>query len=259
MRSGYLTPVLPRVYAVGHVASGEHARLFSLILFAGPQAALSHATCAHWRGWLRYPAGETHVSTPRHVRTRVPGAVFHVCRDLKRELVDGIPCTTVAQTLLDLAATEPAHLVQRALAQLDYERRLNPKAIRAACGRGRPGSGALRAALQAYIPATARTRSELEDSFLRLCARHGIPLPEVNARVHGIEVDAHWPGAALVVELDGSANHHSAAQRNRDQSRALKLRAHGVQVVRYTNHQVRHEQGLVAADLLRELARRHIC
>lgn len=256
--SGYLTPVLPRVYAVGHLAADERARLFALILFAGPDAALSHATGAHWRGWLRYPDRDTHISTPRQIRTRVPGASFHGVREVQRELVDGIPCTTVTQTLLDLAATGPAALLHRALAQLDYERRLNADAIRAACGRGRPGSAALRDALAAYIPAMARTRSELEDEFLRLCARHGIPRPEVNARVHGIEVDAHWPAAALVVELDGAGNHASAAQRNRDQRRALRLRAHGVEVVRYTHHQVLHEAGLVAADLRRELARRHI-
>jgi hypothetical protein len=256
VRSGYLTPVLPRVYAVGHVASDERARLFSLILFAGPEAALSHATGAHWRGWLRYPGTATQISTPRQIRTRVPGAIFHGCRDVQRELVYGIPCTTVTQTLLDLAASEPPQLVTRSLAQLDYERKLNADAIRAACGRGRPGSVALRDALETYIPALALTRSELEDEFLRLCARHGIPAPEVNASVHGIEVDAHWPAAGLVVELDGAANHASAAQRNRDQGRALELRAHGVDVVRYTHHQVLRESGAVAADLRRELARR---
>lgn len=258
VQSGYLTPVLPRVYAVGHVACDERARLFSLILFAGPEAALSHATGAHWRGWLRYPARETHISTPRQIRTRVPGAILHGCRELQRELVDGIPCTTVTQTLLDLAASEPPRLLHRALAQLDYERGLNADAIRAACGHGRRGSVALRDALASYIPALALTRSELEDEFLHLCARHGIPLPEVNVSVHGIEVDAHWPAAALVVELDGAANHASAAQRNRDQRRSLELRAHGVDVVRYTHHQVLREAGLVASDLHRELARRHI-
>lgn len=255
---GYLVPVLPRVYAVGHQNGDPDARLFALILLAGPGAALSHGSAAHRRGWLRYPVATTHISTPRRIRAPAREVVFHGGRSLERQPVDGIPCTTVTQTLLDLAASEPSALVHRALAQLDYQRALEPAAIREACGRGRRGSTALLRALGAYVPALALTKSELEDAFLRLCGRFKISLPEVNAVVHGIEVDAYWPAAALVVELDGAGNHSSGAQRNRDQRKALRLRAHGVELVRYTHHQVFREAREVAADLARELARRQI-
>ena len=256
--TGYLIPVLPRVYAVGHQADDERARLFALVLLAGPGAALSHLTAAYRRGWVRYPGTAIHVSTRRQIRAAPGGVRLHGRRAVDRELVEGIPCTTVTQTLLDLAASEPAALVSRALAQLDFERALDPAAIRAVCACGRPGSAVLSRALETYMPALAVTRSELEDELLRLCRRHRIPLPEVNAVVHGVEVDAYWPAASLVVELDGGANHSSAAQRNRDQRRALALRAHGVRVVRYTHHQVFREASEVAADLDRELARRQI-
>ncbi len=180
----------------------------------------------------------------------------HGCRESDREIVTGLPCTTVIQTLLDVAATEPLKLVMRSLAQLDYERRLDADTVRAACGRGRPGSTALLTALDGYVPQLARTRSELEEDFLRLCQQCEIPLPQVNALLHGIEVDCHWPGENLVVELDGQSNHGTSAQRNRDQNRALKLRAHGVQLVRYTHLQVNREAATVAADLLAQLRQR---
>lgn len=157
VESGYLVRVLPRVYAVGHLAPDQSAWLFSLILHAGPNASLSHGTAAHWRGWSRYPVAVTHLSTPRRIRKRLPGVRLHCGRQLEREVVNGIPCTSVTQTLLDLAATEPIKLVLRSLAQLDYERALDPAAIRAACGRGRPGSGALIEALESYIPQLARS------------------------------------------------------------------------------------------------------
>jgi very-short-patch-repair endonuclease len=254
--AGYLIPVLPRVYAVGHFTRDEASRLFSLVLFAGPSATLSHGTSAHWRGWLRYPVRPVHVSTPRRIRTRLTGVVIHSGRDLDRELVDGIPCTTVIQTLLDLAATEPPKLVHRALAQLDYQRELDSDAIREACGRGRPGSACLRAALEAYIPELARTKSDLEDEFLYLCSRFKIPLPEVNRTIHGIEVDCHWPDLQLVVELDGGRNHGTSSQRTRDQRKAMNLRAYGIPVIRYTQDQVFRDSKQVAKDLLAQIEQR---
>ncbi len=145
--------------------------------------------------------------------------------------------------------------MNRALAQLDYNRQLDRSAISQACGRGRPGSAALLAALDTYMPSLARTRSDLEDEFLYLCRRHAIPLPEVNTYVHGVEVDCYWPDLDLVVELDGGRNHSSAAQRHRDQRRALMLRGHGIEVIRYTEDQVFHAPRQVAGDLRAQIAR----
>lgn len=250
--TGYLFIVRPRVYAVGHRPTDARAEMFGLVLFAGPDAELSHGTSAHWRGWLRYAVASTHISTPRRIRAKMPGVVFHGRRELERELVNGLPCTTVTQTLLDLAATESRRLVHRALAQLDYDRRLDNRAVSDACD-GRPGSAALREALRSHIPQLARTKSELEDEFLYLCQRFEIPLPEVNVQIHGIEVDCYWPQFGFVVELDGGGNHGTAAQRNTDQRRSLKLRAHGVPVIRYTWDQITRDARTVAADLLAQM------
>ena len=178
---------------------------------------------------------------------------LHCERELDRELVNGIPCTTTTQTLLDLAATEHPRLVNRSLAQLDYEGKLNPDAIRKTCGRGRPGSKKLLEALHSYMPQLARTKSELEDEYLYVCQRFRIPLPEVNVYVHGEEVDCLWRDLGLVVELDGGRNHRSTAQRHRDQRKALKLRAHGLAVIRYSEDQVFNDPAQAAADTLAEL------
>ncbi|MDE3133850.1 MAG: DUF559 domain-containing protein [Acidobacteriota bacterium] len=256
---GYLIAVHPRVYAVGHFAADRPARLFSLVLHAGPDAGLSHGTCAHWRGWLRYPVKATHVSTPRRMAAPVAGVTLHCRRSIERELVNGIPCTTITQTLLDLAATEPPKLVYRSLAQLDYERRLRPAMIRKACGRGRPGSVALLEALGSYIPEMALTKSELEDEFLMLCRRFGIPIPTVNTSLDADEPDCYWPDAGLVVELDGDGNHGTPAQRRRDRRKEMKLRARGLTVIRYDPDQVMHDASSVANEvlaLIAELSRR---
>lgn len=256
VQAGYLVPVHRRVYAVGHLPNDTGARLSSLALFAGPSACISHGTCAHWRGWLRYSVAVTHVSTPRRIRIKLPGVHIHGERELDRELINGLPCTTITQTLLDVAATESERLVHRCLAQLDYERKLNRKAIQATCGRGRPGSAALLKALDAYMPQLARTKSELEDEFLYLCRRADLPLPKVNAKVHGVEPDCYWPDLKLVVELDGGGNHGTGPQRTRDQRKALILRAHGIDVIRYTEVQVFHEAEQVTVDVSAQIAKR---
>lgn len=68
--------------------------------------------------------------------------------------------------------------------------------------------------------------------------------------------DCYWPQFHLVVELDGDGNHGTAAQRNRDQRKALKLRAHGLTVVRYTYEQVSYDAAAVAADVLGQIEQR---
>lgn len=253
--AGHLIPVLPRVYAVGHRSDDERTTQFSLALFAGPNASLSHGTCAHWRGWLRYPVPATHVSTPRQIRTTLPGVLFHCRRELERELVNGIPCTTITQTLLDVAATESGRLIERCLAQLDYQRKLNRAAILDAAGRGRPGSAKLITALDSYMLQLAHTKSELEDEFLYLCRSASLPLPRVNTNLQGVEPDCYWPELRLVVELDGGGNHGTGPQRTRDQRKAMVLRAHGIDVIRYTEHQVFSEADQVTTDLRREIER----
>lgn len=254
LRTGYLIRILPRVYGVGHVADDDQTRLLSLVLFAGPGAAISHGTAAHHRGWLRYPVKATHIATPRRIRTCFRGVIFHYRPRTERELVNGIPCTSPTQTLVDVAATEPRKLVHRALAQLDYERRLDADAIRGVHGRGRPGSAALLDALTTYMPQLARTKSDLEDDFLYLCRRFDIPLPQVNVTLHGEETDCYWPTAGFIVELDGDGNHGTPAQRRRDRRKDMKLRAHGLTVVRYDADQVNHGAAAVAAEVLSQIS-----
>jgi very-short-patch-repair endonuclease len=95
-------------------------------------------------------------------------------------------------------------------------------------GRGRPGSRSLNGALAHHLPSLARTLSELEERFLELCHASNLPLPEVNARVGRMRVDALWREVAVAVELDGAAAHGGWAAIRRDREREIALRAHGL-------------------------------
>ena len=237
-RAGYLHQVLPRVYGVGHVAPNREADLWAAVLYAGPDGTLSHLTAAHWRDLADFPGRVIHVSTPRAC-AGLPGVAVHGRRaHLRRELVDGMPVTTVAQTVLDVAAsTSDLVLVRKLLAEIEYRTgTLDVDRLRVVCGRGRRGSVRLSQALDVYDPRLAHANGRLELGFYVFCERRqrkGIPLPELNVTIDGVRVDAYFRAHGLVVELDGDDNHRTPAQRRRDRRNELILRAHGIEVVRY--------------------------
>jgi very-short-patch-repair endonuclease len=249
---GYLQRVLPRVYAVGHAAPGTEADLVAALLYAGPGAMLSHATAAWWWGLIELPPAHIHVSTPRRCPSPANLRV-HGRRQLERTWNRRLPVTSVAQTLVDFAGQASPRRVKRALAEADFRRLLDFAAVEAALGNGRAGSDKLRAALGAYRPDLAHTRSELEQRFVELCERGAIRRPQLNAIVCGLMVDALWPDQKVIVELDGRAGHGTEAQLQRDHERDLTLRAAGYTVLRYTWRQITREGELVLADLRRAL------
>lgn len=252
-RQGYIRQVLPRVYAVGHRAPSYESDLAAALLYAGPGAALSHATAAHWLGLLEQKPRQIHVSTPRRCRS-MRGVVVHGRRAQERIWRQGFPLTPVPQLLLDLATTEPRRRLRKALASADYRNLLDVAAVDAALSRGRAGSARLREALAEHQPRLVRAKSDLEIAFVELCESRGLPLPEVNQRVAGWEVDALFRAQRIAVELDGYGNHRSPAQVKRDRRKELALRAAGLTPVRYSEDQLTYQPEQVVSDVLRLLA-----
>lgn len=256
LAQGYLTKVLPRVYAVGHLAPDRKADLWAAVLYAGPGAAVSHATAAHLRGLIDFPPRMIEVSTPRPKVRSIPGKVrVYADRIRPRELLRGVPTTTVPDTMLDLAATSTDSIVSRAVRQLDRRRELDVQALIAVCGRGRRGSKRLRAALDVLRPSIGYTNSELEQLFLELSHEWKIPEPRCNVVVAGVLVDAYWPEYRLVVEVDGADDHGTVPQMRHDRANELKLRARGLNVIRYDWVLLKRHDRAVRADLLAQIQR----
>jgi hypothetical protein len=157
--------------------------------------------------------------------------------------------TSVPRTLLDLANILSPRQLRRALAEADYRGLLDPIEIESVLGRGRPGSRALKAALRGHLPQLAETLSVLEERFLELCQSAGISLPEVNAGIGRMRVDALWREQRVVVELDGGPAHGGAAAMKRDRDWELALRSNGYFIVRYSWEQLSNRPVEVARDL----------
>jgi predicted transcriptional regulator of viral defense system len=188
------------VYAVGHDRLRREGWWTAAVLAAGPGALLSHRDAAALHG-LRPPGDHkrwevtTSGRTSSTDRIRVYGTVVLEEEDV--EVVDGIPVTSVARTLVDLAGTVPRAQLTKALNEAERQRVFDLRAIERAMATTaqRRGSGhtAMRRALEELKAIGARiTRSELEDRFLALLDAHDLPLPATNHGVEGMEVDAVW-------------------------------------------------------------------
>ncbi len=188
------------VFAVGHRALPRWGHDLAAVLACGPGAVLSHASAAALLGLRTSAATRADVTVPgRGGRRSRPGLRVHRAGLPGDEVatVDGIPCTTVARTVVDLAARLDDRGLERVLDQAEVLRVLDLAALRASLDRhpNRPGSGRLRGLVASWFPDAVPTRSVLEDRALAAIAACGLPRPVVNGRVLGFEVDLHWPAA----------------------------------------------------------------
>jgi very-short-patch-repair endonuclease/transposase len=249
IKDGYLFPVLPRVYAVGSRARTTESDLAAAILYAGPGAALSHATAAWWLGLIDEKPRRIQVTTPRRCRSLKSVRVYDR-RQRTRIMHRDLPVTSVPEILRDLAATAPLSTLRMALAKADYRGWLDVRAIEQGLVPGARGARRLRQALERHQPLLARTKSRLERKLIAICEAERLPMPEINTRYAGWEVDALWREPKLAVELDGWGNHHKPADLRRDRRKEMALRQAGLTVHRYSEDQL-DERTAVAAELRR--------
>jgi very-short-patch-repair endonuclease len=252
IRTRRLVRIHRGVYLVGVVAP-PYAHELAACLACGPLAVLSHRSAAViWqimKGRAR-PA-RLEVTIPEGYR-RHPGLRVYRIGTLRPDEVTrvrGIPITTAARTLYDLAGRLRRRPLERAVAEAIALRLTTATEVRAMALRqaGRRGAGRLRAVLDLGDP--RRTRSEAEEIFLGLVRRGGIELPVVNTRVAGYEVDFYWPAAHLAVEVDGFAFHISRRAFEQDRRRDAELATLGVRVVRVTWRQITEEPEAVVRRL----------
>ncbi|MEZ0294545.1 MAG: type IV toxin-antitoxin system AbiEi family antitoxin domain-containing protein [Solirubrobacteraceae bacterium] len=238
-----LRPLHRGVYALGHRWLRREAHRLAAVLACGDGAVLSHASAAaHW-GLRPSAATRIDVTVPRSGQRRRPGIRVHRHAALGAGEVtehESVPVTTPSRTLLDLAAALPRRSVERALDQAEVLRLFDATQLRAllAAHLRRPGTPLLRTLLDEHQAGTTLTRSELEEAFLRLCDRSGVPRPVVNGRALGFESDFASDDRALVVEVDGFAFHRTRRAFERDRTRDAVLAAAGVRTLRFTARQV---------------------
>ncbi len=249
LRRGALIPVYRGVYRVGHRAPGLESDYMAAVRAGGQGAVLGDRAAGHLLYLLRGrpPAPEVIAPTER----RVKGVATRRCRRMDPREVTiwrGIPVTTVARTLVDLAATLAPDELARACHEAGIRHGTTPAHVDAVLARrsNAPGARNLQEVLHGNVPVTL---SKLEARFLTLLRKNRLALPQTNRVTGGRRVDCRWPEQRLTVELDGYRYHRSRHAWEQDRRREREARARGDEFRRYTYGDVLEEPTLMLDEL----------
>jgi very-short-patch-repair endonuclease len=255
--SGRLVTLQRGVYALGHVALRREGPMLAEILAAGEHAVASHRSAAALWGIRPWTQRFVELTMPGRGGTlRRQGRIVHHSTDLpatERSVASGVPTTSLARTLVDLAAIVPAHHLRRAVERAEQAELFDLVAVSAVLEAhpGRPGRRPLLALLaDMHGHGVSVTRSDLEAMVLQLCLDHGFPRPQVNRHDGVRESDFRWPEHRLVVEVD-SWTFHGRTRRafDTDRARDRQLLREGWRVARFTDRQIVDGPDEIAAEL----------
>jgi very-short-patch-repair endonuclease len=251
VKAGWLVRAHRGVLAVGRQPLTLHGRFLAAVFSAGDGAVLSHLSAAVLWNLLPERGPRIDVTVPS---ARKGGRVVIAHRSpLSEEEITvrhGIPVTTPARTILDLAAVVSRREVERAMDEAAYLRLdLSGLAPRA----GRRGGAVISRVLAEHQAGTTRTRSEFEERMLALCRRFQLPAPLVNEEIEGYIADFVWLEERVIVETDGWQAHGTRRAFESDRLRDADLIAAQWRPLRLTWTRLTTEEDGVAAQLKRVL------
>jgi hypothetical protein len=225
------------VYAVGHGALTREGRWMAAVLSGGRGAVLSHRSAAMLWGIRRSARDRIEVTVSRQRRPRERIQYHQIQLELDQVAIhEGIPVTTPARTLDDLATVLGPHQLERAVEQAEILRLVDARGV------ARVGP----------------TESPLEDDFLAFVARYGLPRPNANMNIQVADrwfrPDCAWPHHRLVVELDSRSIHDTVRAFERDRERDRLLAVAGWRTIRITWRQLHDDPAALARDLSALLA-----
>jgi hypothetical protein len=261
LRAGRLHRVFRGVYALGRAPIDEKGGMFAATLACGEGAVVSHRSAAALMGLLDREPASIHVTARCQRGRKIDGIRSHSARHLRRDetgTFDGIPSTSPARTLVDVAVEVGMPTLRSCFERAAARRLLDIEAVEASLDPGRRGMPSLRLLLQewrgaASVAATQRLKSPLEAMVLPLLAKWGLPMPRCNAPVQlagrRIEVDFLWEEQRFVVEADSRDFHGTEVAFERDRWRDRELLRAGYSSLRVTRRQAEREADAVAAAI----------
>ena len=231
--------------------------LLAACLAWGAGAFASHRAAAALWHLAGFEPNLIELTVPIHRKRAAPGIVHRnslLASDTT--IVEAIPVTTPARTLLDIASVVLRDMVEEALDDalrrgLVSMARLRWRLDRSP--RGRPGVAVLRSLIDARTSDVV-PKSVFETRLLRAINDAGLPHPvrqypiRDRGRVVGV-VDFAYPNAKLAIEADGYRWHSGRARFDRDRVRRNALTALGWRIVHITWTDLERAPDAVAASL----------
>jgi very-short-patch-repair endonuclease len=244
------------VYLVGHQALAPLARESAALLACGEGAILSHESAAVAWSIITDYSGEVHITMiGRQLHSRAGLRIHRTSTEPQVRRRHGLPVTSPAQTLIDLARAKSPRL-EHAFIEAHGRRLLRADELARAIDRvgPKPGTRVLRELIAAN--ASGFTRSKAERKLRALLRAANLPEPLFNPIVCGHMVDCVWPTHRLVVEFDGEGFHGHRRAFETDRRRDATLVAAGYAVIRITWLRLTREPYAVLAEVAGALARR---
>jgi predicted transcriptional regulator of viral defense system/very-short-patch-repair endonuclease len=243
------------VYAVGHEALTWEGRCMAAVLANSPAVA-SHKTAAWIWGLRRWrPEGLDLTAPTRRHRRNVH---FAPLAPEDMAVVEGIPVTSLARTVLDLAPSESTSRLHQMMDRAEDRKTFDLRCFDRLLDRagGHRGRAKLRYALDTYKPERVVLRSDLERRFRRLVLAAGLPAPQANVVVEGYELDCYWEAEGFAVEIDVYATHGSRHSFETDRERQDDLLLAGIELIRVTDVRLDREPKQTIARVAAHLERR---
>ncbi len=251
--SGKLIRVYRGVYAVGHVQANPINAAHAALLAAGPGSALAGGCgLLLWGVWRYWPKRLELVSAGDR---RPSGVILRRSTTLtSRDItsVQGLRVTSPARTMLDTAERLNPEQRTRAVNDLRLRNLLSLDDLADVMARNPTHRAVTLLEPLLEFAQPEPTRSVLEDRFLPLLRRHGLPTPRINVHVCGYRVDAYFEEQPLIVELDGWSTHRTrerfAADRRQDFEILVRT---GIATVRLPYEDVNDAAALQLSELLK--------
>lgn len=246
------------VFVLGGREISQRCRWMGAVRLFGESALLSHLSAAALWGIRTSPGAPIEVTLTTVSKRSAPGLMVHrrgVLSPQDRRVRHGIPVTSPARTLVDLAPRLNNAQLESAINEADRLDLTDPSRLRrdVESMRGQDGAGTVLRLLERQV--FRMTDSELELRFLALVRSAGLPRPETQRPVNGFRVDFYWPDLGLIVETDGLRYHRTPSQQARDRRRDQVHAVAGLTTLRFTHAQVRFEPAEVIDVLTRVIGR----
>jgi hypothetical protein len=265
VRAGRWLRLAPGVYGMAGTPDSWPRSVSIAVHRVTGLAAASHRTAAHLHRLYGRPRRIEVVTRATGLR----GSPFlvHQCLDLTAEevvVVDGIATTDIPRTIIDIGVPAGIGVAQRVL---DGALRKGQTTLEQVAGRihrygrrGRRGIGPARALVVERLGWDEVTESVLEDAFLRLSIRAGLPEPTPQRRVllrngsRVVRLDFDF-GRDVAVELDSEKFHTDPVAFQDDRRRQNAMVNQGLTVLRFTWWDVMAAPDYVVATISAALQR----
>jgi hypothetical protein len=248
----------PSVFAIGGVPRTWRRDVMAAVLSVGDPAAASHRTAAELWGMTSRRGDSIEVVTGRWERVHRPPFAVHESGDLVASdivLVDGIPVTSAARTVVDLGANTPKWLVATCLDTALRKRLLTVGQVYRFIGRvarrGRRGVGVIRPLIEEREEWDGVTESELEDLFRRALSGAGLRMPEPQYELRDEDgsfvcrADFAYPDRRVLIELDSEGFHMDRKTFRADRIKQNRALALGWETYRFTWHDLTERRAAV--------------